>query len=582
MQNTYRIKTRVIRHLLLSTVLLGGCVGQTTKTAPTAPKAPAPTVLELATISPAIITEGSVPFQLGITGSNFDANTVVLWNGVARHPVFQGPTSLALPIDTTDVAASGIVNVSLAANGHATTALPLTIAPALKISTLVVPAGVVAQSYITSLAGTGGLPPYRWSVASGTMPAGLTLNPTTGLLSGRPTTAGNYSFTVKLEDASLAKTISQLALAMAITAALSAPPPPMAASGYYGSGIGSDGLGNTTLGPNGNKISYRMRMSHSGNLSSVHPYLIMDHTGYSAGNGGTVLVSIQPDDGTPAHKPTGTKLASVLLDDPFAAVAPARYFPTFTFATPVAVQSGQIYHIVFENTDPLPAVNFVSVDSLYQLAAPTPSQPSTTDAECGVMLYSNYWPEGKVWKPRQGYTPIVQIDFEDGFTDGIGYMEAWVAAIQPVSGASSVRETFTVSGGSRTVSGVGVRVGRVSGLDSLKIRLLTSGGATVAEGQVAANTFPTGTKVAYVWAKYTFPAPVVLSDSQTYYLVLESPSTSVYQTFPIRKGSYYGFAKTTYFADGSAQFLQGGTWVGWTQWAVTNRTDSDLQFYFAP
>lgn len=55
-----------------------------------------------------------------------------------------------------------------------------------------------------------------------------------------------------------------------------------------------------------------------------------------------------------------------------------------------------------------------------------------------------------------------------------------------------------------------------------------------------------------------------------------------YQVFPIRKGGYYNFANTTYFHDGYAQFKSGASWVGWTEWGVTNRTDADLQFYFAP
>jgi hypothetical protein len=39
-----------------------------------------------------------------------------------------------------------------------------------------------------------------WSVSSGTLPAGLTLNSSTGLISGTPTTLGNSSFQVKVTD----------------------------------------------------------------------------------------------------------------------------------------------------------------------------------------------------------------------------------------------------------------------------------------------------------------------------------------------------------------------------------------------
>ncbi len=63
--------------------------------------------------------------------------------------------------------------------------------------------------------------------------------------------------------------------------------------------------------------------------------------------------------------------------------------------------------------------------------------------------------------------------------------------------------------------------------------------------------------------------------------MLEAPASSVYQAYPIRKGLAYQFKPTTFFPDGYAQFTTDGTsWAGWTQWAVTNRTDGDLQFYF--
>ncbi len=48
---------------------------------------------------------------------------------------------------------------------------------------------------------TGGTPGYsNYNVATGTLPAGLTLNPTTGLISGTPTTTGNFSILVQAQD----------------------------------------------------------------------------------------------------------------------------------------------------------------------------------------------------------------------------------------------------------------------------------------------------------------------------------------------------------------------------------------------
>jgi hypothetical protein len=48
---------------------------------------------------------------------------------------------------------------------------------------------------------TGGSGPYKFSIVSGSLPPGVTLNTSTGKLSGKPTKAGAYTFTTKVEDA---------------------------------------------------------------------------------------------------------------------------------------------------------------------------------------------------------------------------------------------------------------------------------------------------------------------------------------------------------------------------------------------
>lgn len=75
--------------------------------------------------------------------------------------------------------------------------------------TLACPAssGQVGVSYSSSLTAGGGVPPYTFSIISGSLPPGLTLNSSTGLISGKPTQASTFSFTAKVVDSSGNSTI---------------------------------------------------------------------------------------------------------------------------------------------------------------------------------------------------------------------------------------------------------------------------------------------------------------------------------------------------------------------------------------
>ncbi len=70
----------------------------------------------------------------------------------------------------------------------------------LAISTTVLPGGVAGTPYNASLAAVGGVTPYAWSLDSGSLPAGLTLN-ANGTITGTPTgAAGTSTFTVRVTD----------------------------------------------------------------------------------------------------------------------------------------------------------------------------------------------------------------------------------------------------------------------------------------------------------------------------------------------------------------------------------------------
>ncbi len=74
-----------------------------------------------------------------------------------------------------------------------TPVLPLVVSPS------PLPAAIVNVPYSVTLTAAGGLQPFTWALASGTLPAGLTIS-TGGVISGTPTALGNTAFKVQVTD----------------------------------------------------------------------------------------------------------------------------------------------------------------------------------------------------------------------------------------------------------------------------------------------------------------------------------------------------------------------------------------------
>ena len=86
--------------------------------------------------------------------------------------------------------------------GSATSNVARVITPALPlvITTAALSTGEVSLAYSQTLAATGGVLPYTWSVSAGALPGGLTLNAISGAITGTPTVAGAFTFTVRVQD----------------------------------------------------------------------------------------------------------------------------------------------------------------------------------------------------------------------------------------------------------------------------------------------------------------------------------------------------------------------------------------------
>ena len=85
---------------------------------------------------------------------------------------------------------------------YLTNGVDIVAAQALAVTTTSLPAGTVETPYAgATLASSGGTLPITWQVTSGSLPTGLSLDPTTGAITGTPTgPAGTSNFTVTATD----------------------------------------------------------------------------------------------------------------------------------------------------------------------------------------------------------------------------------------------------------------------------------------------------------------------------------------------------------------------------------------------
>jgi hypothetical protein len=119
-------------------------------------------------------------------------NTTLAWSQYSQEGITAGPTTVTGTINP----GSGGTMTSWAA---ALATFYAIVTSAVSITTASCPNGTVNVAYSKTLHATGGALPYSWALASGTLPTGLTLS-AGGVLSGTPTVAGTYSFTVQVTD----------------------------------------------------------------------------------------------------------------------------------------------------------------------------------------------------------------------------------------------------------------------------------------------------------------------------------------------------------------------------------------------
>ncbi len=203
------------------------------------------------------------------------------------------------------------------------------VAPPLTVVTSALPSGTLGTPYNQTLAATGGITPYAWSITAGALPAGLTLNPSTGVISGTPTgtVTGQISFTATVADSQSPAKTASASLSITITV----PPLVIATTGLPGGIMGESY--SATLAATGGIAPYSWSIT-SGSLPAG---LTLNSNGQITGKptaDGTSSFTVKVTDSeTPTPQSVMANL-SITVNDPLQIITSA--LPAGVIKTPYA------------------------------------------------------------------------------------------------------------------------------------------------------------------------------------------------------------------------------------------------------
>lgn len=151
------------------------------------------------------------------------------------------------------------------------------------ITTTSFPAGVTSNVYSATANVTGGGGTYTWSVSVGTLPAGLSLAASTGVISGTPSSNGTSNFTLRVVDNNSAA--ATLATSITITAA----------TGVTSDQFTGSSLNTSTLWTFTNPVGDGSQTVSGGQLHLVSPGAALHDPGF--GNANNSVRATQPISG---------------------------------------------------------------------------------------------------------------------------------------------------------------------------------------------------------------------------------------------------------------------------------------------
>jgi hypothetical protein len=153
--------------------------------------------------------------------------------------------------------------------------------PSLSITSTAMANGFTGTAYGSSIASSGGVPPLTWFVPPGTLPPGLELNTSSGLISGTPTTSGVFTFFPTVSDSALppqhAASAAGVTISILAVAPLQAVTPPLpagaVAAGYTANLVAKGGVAPYTWSLTGGQLPSGLKLNPTTGIISGIPIL---------------------------------------------------------------------------------------------------------------------------------------------------------------------------------------------------------------------------------------------------------------------------------------------------------------------
>jgi hypothetical protein len=253
----------------------------------------------------------------------------------------------------------------------ATKAFRIVINPALTITTVAaLPDAPLSVPYSVSLVATGGLQAYTWVVLGSGMPPGLSLS-SAGVISGTPTSPGNFSFTAQVSDSftpmqQVSRTFT-IAVVTTVTITTASLPNPIQ-NVAYSQQLQATGTAPFTWAVTGGALPAGLTMNSAGLLqgtpSTAGPY--------------TFTVTV-----TDSRGATSTQSFTIAVDPPIAALSaslPSTLTPT------------QVTNIVLTLAGPHPSTLTGQLTLTFTSNAEVPSDDPATQFSTGSRTVSFTFP----------------------------------------------------------------------------------------------------------------------------------------------------------------------------------------------